>query len=187
MDLPGIFMQYGPEATFVSALASIAAGIISSIATSWITYRRERHFENRKKAFEVYDECLEALGRFRRNPSLALEDQFYIELMGLSAKVGAYGHKRVRNKMSSFLEHLKSHYSAYKRELDSIEETYCMPEHFETNRETERSEVVSAAPSIDPMQYNSFLEQAKVKHIPSHSEAKEYADSVVQAIARSLN
>ena len=186
MDYVAIFSEYGAPIAVIALAASVLGGAISAALTSWITYRRERQMDNRKKAMEVYDECLDALTRFRRNPSLALDDDYYIGLMGLSTKVYAYGGKDVSDAMRTFLESLKAHLQQYEDETSEIQELYWLPEHVDVDSKTGEEEVVSGAPRIDPNQYEAQLQGARNASIPTYAKAKEYVDPVVEAIRTAI-
>lgn len=186
MDFVTTFTEHGLALALVGFCASILGGVISSLLTSWITYRHDRYMENRKKALEVYDECLENLGSFRRKPSLALDDQFYIELMGISSRVKAYGDRNVSDAMQVFLESLETHLYQYQNKIDKIEELYWLPEHEEVDPSTGRTQVVSGGPCIDPDQYKALEKDARATSTPTPGMAKKYADPVVNAISKSL-
>ena len=186
MDFVTAFTEHGLILALIGFCASILGGVISSLVTSWITYRHERYMENRKKALEVYDECLELLGSFRRRPSLALDDQFYIELMGIGSKVKAYGSRNVSDAMQVFLESLEKHLYQYQNQIDKIEALYWLPEHEEVDSSTGEAQVVSGGPRIDPDQYEALEEDARATSTPTQGMAKKYAAPVVNAISKSL-
>lgn len=186
MDFVSALDEHGTTVAVIAFLASILGGALSALITSWITYRHERRLENRKKALEIYDKCLEILGLFRKDPSLALDNDYYIELMGLSTKVKAYGGEDVSKAMSTFLDSLKTHHQRYEGKVAEIDALYLLPKHEMTDQATGEIETVSEAPSIGADQYEALIRNAQSASTPTHEKAAKYVDPVIEAIRKSL-
>lgn len=186
MNYVSVLDEHGTAVAVIAFLASILGGALSALITSWITYRHERRIENGKKALEIYDKCLEILGLFRKDPSLALDNDYYIELMGLSTKVKAYGGEDVSNAMSMFLDSLEAHHQRYEDAIAEIDVHYLLSEHEMTDPVTGEVETVSEAPSIKSDQYEALIHDARSVSTPTHEKAAKYVDPVIEAIRKSL-
>lgn len=78
---------------------AVVAALLSSAITSFFSYRfavqREHKTRKDEKAFDAYDGVLSVLSEFRVQPSLALDDEFYLKLMRISVNLKLYGNKYI--------------------------------------------------------------------------------------------
>ena len=73
--------------------------VLLSVTTAWITATITSHSEliksYREKRGEVYNELFKLLDAFRKDSAIALDDDFYSEMMELSNRIHVYGSKKV--------------------------------------------------------------------------------------------
>lgn len=167
------------SATLSSALLS---AIVSSAISNILAYRRMRYERNEEKALEVYDECLSTLGEFRCKPSLVLDDEYIIRLMGLSPKLKAYGKQEVYDAISNFFEFANEQYKSWQETKSQLEDCYWREEsHLDSSGEIDTSYYCA-----DPTRFNEEYALRREQHTPSFTEAKGQVDNVSNAISESL-
>lgn len=186
MELYNLFAEHGIGAVILALIGSVVGGVFSALLTSSITYRHEKMLSNRTNALKTYDSCLELVGLFRQDPSLALNKEYLVKVMGASVKVGAYCGHDVYDAMSKYLKQLNQIYSQFESEKQKEINQYWDEPHIELDPSTGEEVLVGGGPTIDQIKIENIIESLRKQIIPSNLKAKQYCDPVVEAISKSL-
>lgn len=165
-----------------SALAALLSAAITSYCSYRLAVRRERLSRNAEKAFDTYDKALSILSEFRIKPSLALEDDYYLRLMGLSVSLRAYGNKKVYDAMEGTFDKIKMYHEQFSEEIRLIEEQ-CVD--WDKAEDPSTGEVVDVPILLCPeYEHDKLCKDAKQRNTPSQHAAKEIVDSFADKLSK---
>lgn len=168
---------------------AVVAALLSSAITSFFSYRfaiqREHKTRKDEKAFDAYDEVLSALSEFRVQPSLALDDKFYLKLMKLSVNLKLYGNKNIYTATEKAFNDIKKYYKNYSDCISKIEDEYL---EWNEDEDPVTGEPVDIPTLLCPSYlYDELCKKAKQNHTPTHRQAKEIVDSFLENISKYIN
>ena len=161
--------------------------VLVSVMTAWITAKITSHRElirsYREKRGEVYNELFKMLDAFRRDSAIALDDDFYSEMMKLSNRVHVYGSKKVLSSLVQMLNKLRKRRNQYNQVITEIESKhlYLGEEYDEATDRMQYCECMDC----DPDEIDSLYDEAKRKMMPAPREAKELVEPVLDALRKS--
>ncbi len=170
-----------PELLSIVLSSALISAIVSSVISNILAYRQMRYERNEDKALEVYDECLSVLGEFRCNPSLVLDDEYIIRLMGLSPKLKAYGKKEVYEAASEFFNCANETFRNWQDAKSELESQYWVEE----SRLDSSGEIDTTYYCTNQTGFDNAYEATKRRLIPNFCEAKRQVDKVSEAIFES--
>ena len=158
-----------------------------SVMTAWITAKITSHREliksYREKRGEVYSELFKLLDAFRKDPAIALDDDFYFEMMELSNRIHVYGPKKVLSSLVQMLNELRKRCNQYNQVTAEIKSKHL---HFDEEFDEATGEMQYCEwMDCDPDEIDSLYDEEKRKMMPSPREAKELVEPVLDALRKS--
>lgn len=167
--------------------SQLFSAVLLPVMTAWITAKITSHSElirsYREKRGEVYNELFELLDAFRKDSAVALDDDFYSEMMELSNRIHVYGSMKVLSSLVQMLNKLRKRRNQYNQVIAEIESKhlYLAEEYDEATGEVQYCECMDC----DPDEIDSLYDEEKRKMMPTPREAKEMAEPVLDALRKS--
>lgn len=158
-----------------------------SVMTAWITAIITSHRElirsYREKRGEVYNELFKMLDAFRKDSAIALDDDFYSEMMELSNRIHVYGSKKVLSSLVQMLNKLRKRRNQYNQVIAGIESKhlYLGEEYDEATGEMQYCECMDCGPD----EIDSLYDEEKRRMMLAPREAKELIEPVLDALRKS--
>ena len=161
--------------------------VLVSVTTAWITATITSHSEliksYREKRGEVYNELFKLLDAFRKDSAIALDDDFYSEMMELSNRIHVYGSKKVLSSLVQMLNKLRKRRNQYNQVIAEIESKHL---HFDEGYDEATGEMRYCEwMDCDPDEIDSLYDEEKRKMVPTSREAKELVEPVLDALRKS--
>ena len=156
------------------ALIAILSSVITAFASHVLAVKREKRQRVIEKKLEVYDRALTLLAELRSNPSRALDDDYYLQLMGLSTSMRAYGSNATYKTLRNAFSELQGIYRDYRACLAKIEEK-CDSTHEETDPVTCEQVDIQDYPDWYIL-HDDMIAEVKASHTPSHTTTKQIVD-----------
>lgn len=168
---------------------AVVAALLSSAITSFFSYRfavqREHKTRKDEKAFDAYDGVLSVLSEFRVQPSLALDDEFYLKLMRISVNLKLYGNKHIYSATENAFNNIKRYYTNYSACITKIEDEYL---EWNEDEDPVTGEPVDIPTLLCPdYLYDDLCKKAKQNYTPTHKQAKEIVDTFLDNISKYIN
>lgn len=168
--------------------AAVAA-LLSSAITSYFSYRfavqREHKARKAEKAYDAYDKVLSALSEFRVQPSLALDDRFYLRLMKLSVNLKLYGNKNIYCATEKAFNNIKRYYTNYINCINKIKDEYL---EWNEDEDPVTGEQVDVPTLLCPdYLFDDLCKKAEIDYTPTHKQAKEIVDGFLEDISKYIN
>lgn len=182
MDYPWLqeLSKYVGQA-FVAAITFVGS-ILVAWFTAWRTSRSEVLKTYRQKRIAIYDDLLAFLDSFRRNPDLALDEEFYSQSLVLSNHLRVYGSKAVVSAIKAMTESLYSDYYSYQGALNQlyVEHTRRIPYQSDPEQAPDYVEQID-----DPETLDQLEDELRNRYRKTQSEAFDLINPVLQSIQES--